>query len=152
METVYDFLNNYLNSANTYPETEKFVSDKGGIYKQQKGGYIDYFKREGNNNPNQKEHLLESYKKYLDKKPINKHRNSSNIYNSLKCPELLLWLAEASGVDRKLVIKASQLAKKKMDEDITDKRKRNAAGKIIRDVITFEVLMENIHNRLDIVV
>jgi len=145
--TSYEFLNFYIESKETYPITEEFSTSENGRYKQSKGGYISFFAKKGNFNPNQKEHLLESYKAYLDKKENSILRSSENIYSMLKCPELLLWIAEASGVDSETVKKASEKAKEIINQDKQNNRLRNKAGREILKLIPWATIKEALLQR-----
>lgn len=134
----------YINKEEHYEISDDFVMSG---YQQKDGGYIERAKKENVDvnykiaEPNQKWHLLCSYipKLYFNDKKMsyNEVKNKCNediklnirSFNFLQCPELLLWMAEAAGIDKDLIIKASADAKKIIDEKGTSGR--NAAGRII---------------------
>ena len=62
--------------------------------------------------PNQKWHLLEAC--YLCRLADN--NNADMEIKGFKCPELLLWMAEAAGVKNELVIEAEKHARDRIDE------------------------------------
>lgn len=101
-----------------YPISDEFIEG----YQQKDDGnpfsYITYAHNTGHivesrlHEPNQKWHLLEAYFlcKLIDEKCVDFR------IGSFKCPELLLWMAEAAGVDENIVIEASKIAKSRIDE------------------------------------
>jgi len=97
--TIQDFCNYLENKREHYPLSDEFIER----YQQSSGGYIDYARQCGIvvdktlHSPNQKWHFFSSWLEYgeIDKTGDAKSR----IYVGLKCPELLLWIYEAMGVD-----------------------------------------------------
>ena len=92
--------------------------------------------------PNQKWHFLELYVK--EKSP---ELPAKAAYSRIKCPELLLWMAEAAGVDKERVMEAKNAAINVMKE----KRKagstwrcRTTAGSKIREIIPWEMIENNL--------
>lgn len=70
--------------------------------------------------------------------------STKKVYGGLKCPELLLWIAEASGVDSSKVEEASKFAKEIIDTG-TDGRTRNKAGaEMKKEIISWEVIEKSL--------
>ena len=113
-----------------YPISDEFVSSG---YQQSNGGYIDKATDVDTSlaEPNQKWHFLESYAP-----SVSDNREASKVYMGLQCPELLLWIAEAAGVDPEIVQAASDEAKEIIDGGSSG-HARNSACKAIREVIPF---------------
>lgn len=86
-----------------YPLSDEFIEK----YQQNSGGYIDYAKELGLvvdkqlHEPNQKWHFLTSWLQVsIDQGSISLSESAkTRVYTKLLCPELLLWIYEASGVD-----------------------------------------------------
>lgn len=105
----------FINKNEHYPVSDEFIEN----YQQQDDGnsdsYITFAHKTGHlvnakeHEPNQKWHLLEAY--YLMK--LAKHNEGIGVF---RCPELLLWMAEAAGVNPELVTEAAGYAKEKIDE------------------------------------
>ena len=111
---VLDLIIFYFDKNEHYPISDEFIEG----YQQKNGGYITYAKKTGHiiypklKEPNQKWHLFESYCPYKLK-----DKKSTNFkIGTIKCPELLLWMAEAAGVASEYVKEASDYAKSKIDE------------------------------------
>lgn len=101
-------------SKESYPVTREFVLN----YQQEKGGYIQYARACGlvvdptHDAPSQKWQFFESLiERSLAEGSYSLDDLASARYNSLKCPELLLWIAEASGVGEEVLRDASDQAK-----------------------------------------
>ena len=126
------------------------VSDEFMLRYRQKNtsrnGYIMFAHRVGHSTdvdisePNQKWHFFEAYVireilngKYCYNTP------AETVYNRIKNPELLLWIAEASGVNSDKVEKLSIIAKQIIDND-SGKNLRNAAGNKIRGELPWNEL------------
>jgi len=141
--TVKDLVLFYINKKEHYDISDSFVKCNNGKYQQSKtNGYmvrakemgvtIDYTQAE----PNQKWHLLKSYCARTD--------DDFEINNAtFKCPELILWIAEAAGIDKKVIIEAKKNARIIIDEGV-DGRARNVAGKCIIDTIGWNAFEEKI--------
>ena len=69
-------------------------------------------------------HLIKSYL------PGYENDDAQIRYNSLKCPELLLWIAETCGVEQNKLEKASVSARKTIDESGNGHARITAASKI----------------------
>ena len=65
--------------------------------------------------------------------------SSKRTYNKLQCPEALLWIAEAVGVDSQLVQAAADAAAK---AEGRSKQKQSGA---IRSIIPWSVIFESLH-------
>lgn len=97
-----------------YPLSDEFIER----YQQTGGGYIDTAKKAGivvdkqKHEPNQKWHFFESwlYPSIEDGTLTWEEDAKSRVYNKLLCPELLLWIYEASGVDPAKVKLAKDVA------------------------------------------
>ena len=91
IEYIMQHVNNHVNSNGAEFMAEKMV--KNG-YGQNVGGYFDVFKKIINQTiaePHQKIHFISYYKDKQEKKPT---------YANLHCPQLLLWIAEISGLNK----------------------------------------------------
>lgn len=100
MRDAYDF---FITKDEHYPLSDEFVEK----YQQKDGGYIDYAKQLGmvvdkhQHLPNQKWHFFESWliRSIEDGSLTWDESAKPRIYTYLLCPELLLWIYEAAGVD-----------------------------------------------------
>lgn len=134
---------NYLKTKNDhYPISDSFI--KSG-YQQQGGGYINKAKKIGleidykKAEPNQKWHFIDSYASEKQGNDIYKHL--------LVCPELLLWMAEACGIDNNLIRKAEKESREIINigrKEGKEGQSRNQAGIMIRKMITWSMLEEKI--------
>lgn len=95
--------------------------------------------------PNQKWHFFESYISRNEK--INLNDDAKKIYNQIKCPELLLWIAEACNVEKKIIKTASIEAKKIIERN--EKQARNKAGIKIRKQIPWEMIEAKIQEDIE---
>ena len=108
--TIQDFCDYLEDKREHYPLSDEFIER----YQQASGGYIDYARQCGIvvdktlHSPNQKWHFFTSWLEYgqIDKTDDAKRR----IYTGLLCPELLLWIYEAMGVDPNKVKSAKEVA------------------------------------------
>jgi hypothetical protein len=125
-----------------YPISDSFI--KSG-YQQKDGGYISKTKKIGleidykKAEPNQKWHFIDSYAS---------EKQGSDIYKHLLvCPELLLWMAEACGINDSIVRKAEKEAREIINigrKEDKEGQSRNKAGIMIRKMITWNMLEEKI--------
>lgn len=100
MRQIADFL---MDKKEHYPLSDEFIER----YQQTGGGYIDTAKKAGlvvdkqKHEPNQKWHFFESWlNASIEDGTLTWEEDAkSRVYNKLLCPELLLWIYEASGVD-----------------------------------------------------
>lgn len=108
-------LADYLETkAEHYPLSDEFIHE----YQQASGGYIDYAKKLGvaaekaQAEPNQKWHFFTSWLDQSLKDGTCRWDDTAKrrTYSAFQCPELLLWLFEASGVADDKVIAARDAA------------------------------------------
>ncbi len=141
---MQEFIDFFKDKNAHYKTSDSFASDLR--YRQKKGGYIkkakdmhieiDIEKAE----PNQKWHLLISYYDEL----IDCKKDAKNCYNRLLCPELLLWMADAAGIESEIVEKAATKSREVIDSG-TDGRLRNKAGReITNKIIPWDMIEEKI--------
>lgn len=134
--TNYDVLCFFADKKEHYSISDKFIFN----YQQKStdnNSYIRFALDTGHiicekiAEPNQKWHLMEAYllqnllihgAEYLDKK---------NTLGRIKCPELLLWMAEAANVSKEVVEMASNVAKEKIDEIRKETNKAYSAKAVI---------------------
>lgn len=95
--------------------------------------------------PNQKWHFFESY--ISRNKKINPNDDAQKIYNQIKCPELLLWIAEACNVEKDKIRTASKEAKRIIEKN--ENRARNKAGIEIRKQIPWEMIEAKIQEDIE---
>lgn len=101
-----------------YPISDSFIEDYQQLDNNDPNSYITYA-RETNHlvdpkkhAPNQKWHFLEAYCEVK----INENKGKADFsVKGFKCPELLLWMAEAAGIDDDIIKEASSYAKEKID-------------------------------------
>ena len=102
--------------------------------------------------PNQKWHFFESY---ILRELIKTSGRSvcltdpaESVYRRIKCPELLLWIAEATGVSQNEICVAAEKAKRIIDRE--DSRvARNLAGFELRNKITWEKLETEMKKQIE---
>ncbi|HEY0221438.1 MAG TPA: hypothetical protein VGC17_01305 [Lactovum miscens] len=128
-----------LSKKNPHLEiSDNFV--KNG-YGQLRGGYIENAKKEGialdvkNAEPNQNWHLCVNYRNIK----YNPNEDASVLWGRryLRCPELLLWILEASGICKTKVNELADEAKSIIDDKKVRRARENAAN-AIRQKISFE--------------
>ncbi len=101
--TIDEYTTFLKTKAEHYPISDEFIEK----YQQNDGGYIDLAKQLGIpvdrqiHSPNQKWHFFESwFNPKLEAGGFALTDSArSKIYTPLLCPELLLWMYEASGID-----------------------------------------------------
>ncbi len=111
MREIADFLQD--KNAH-YPFSDEFIER----YQQSGGGYIDTAKKAGlivdkqKHEPNQKWHFFDSWLyPSIDDGSLTWDADAKRrVYTGLLCPELLLWIYEASGVDPVKVSNAKTVA------------------------------------------
>lgn len=97
-------INEYL-SANANESNYKADKLTREGYGQTIGAYHNNAKKIGMSNPTQKWHFTVSYFEYMG------DVDSNPTYYSLKCPELLIWIAEVVGLSEKIIDRAIVLLK-----------------------------------------
>jgi len=114
---AFEMIMFFYNKDEHYPISDRFIEQ----YQQLDDGYLDFAKKTGHcinknlHEPNQKWHLFESW--FLQTVAEKKTNSLDEIYsNGFLCPELLLWMAEAAGVEEKYIYEASEYAREKIDE------------------------------------
>lgn len=114
MRDIADFLSE---KDAHYPLSDEFIER----YQQASGGYIDLAKKTAGmivdrekHEPNQKWHFFESwlYPSIDDGTLTWDESAQSRVYTKLLCPELLLWIYEATGVDPVKVRAAKDVAER----------------------------------------
>ena len=111
--TMSDMERFLLTKNEQYPITNEYVE----LYQQESGGYIDNAKKAGlvvdkaQHLPSQKWHYFESWLYPTIEEGMLWDVSASNrSYGAFSCPELLLWIIEATGVDSQKVIEAKNIA------------------------------------------
>ena len=144
MKDVYKF---YENKEEHYPNTDNFIHE----YQQRnvsKESYLAYaietghmiYRRMGE--PNQKWHLLESW--YHRKQSDNPDFSNQKVTSwcNLTCPELLIWMAEAAGLDG-----VEDVVKEILNDDIyssNDRFARNKMSSRIKEKLAWEMIVNKI--------
>ncbi len=111
MRQIADFL---TDKKEHYPLSDEFIEK----YQQKSGGYIDFAKQQGlivdklRHEPNQKWHFFDSWlNESIEAGTLTWEDSAkSRVYTKLLCPELLLWIYEACGVDPVKVKQAKDVA------------------------------------------
>ena len=110
-----DLISFYLDKNEHYPISDKFLEK----YQKKDDEYVIFAYETGHivnermHEPNQKWHLFEAYFIY---KLVEKDGDVEFRRGSFKCPELLLWLAEAADVNSNIVEEAATYASEKIEE------------------------------------
>ena len=137
-----EFIAFFKDKNEHYEISDAFAKDER--YVQKRGGYIAEAKRRRletdrtKAEPNQRWHLTVAYSE-----STRYQGEARGCYRYLKCPELLLWMAEAAGVEEKTVQKAAAEAKRIIDGNETV-FVRNTAGGRIKELIPWEMIEEKI--------
>ena len=132
--SLIDLIKFYYDKEKHYPISDEFIKK----YQQKSGGYIKFAHDTGHTvsaeqcEPNQKWHLFEAYISYK----LNKNGGDAKArMGKLKCPELLLWMAEAAGIDDEIVTEAKEAATSEIDrireEDPDSSYSEDASEKMI---------------------
>ena len=112
--SLIDLIKFYCEKNEHYPISDEFMKK----YQQKSGGYIKFAHKTGHTvsaeqcEPNQKWHLFESY---ISRTFEDEGENVVVHIGKLKCPELLLWMAEAAGIDEEIVTEAKEVAASEID-------------------------------------
>lgn len=112
--SLIDLIKFYCEKNEHYPISDEFMKK----YQQKSGGYIKFAHKTGHTvsaeqcEPNQKWHLFESY---ISRTFEDEGENVVVHIGKLKCPELLLWMAEAAGIDEEIVTEAKEAAASEID-------------------------------------
>ena len=144
MREIADFLQD---KKEHYPLSDEFIER----YQQTSGGYLDTAKKAGLSvnkelhEPNQKWHFFDSwlYPSIDDGSLTWDADAKSRVYTKLLCPELLLWIYEASGVDPCKVRDAKKVA----EEGKSAKTGVSTIAKNMRACVPWEDIEYAIKNR-----
>ena len=112
--TIKDFIFLISDAKEHYTYSDTFIES----YQQTSGGYITFANKVGHtvnksiHEPNQRFHFIESwlYQSFVDNTITWDASAETRVYKNLQCPELLLWIYEASGVDSNKVKSAYDVA------------------------------------------
>ena len=111
--TMSDMERFLLTKDEQYPITNQYVE----LYQQASGGYIDNAKKAGlvvdkaQHLPSQKWHYFQSWLYTTIEEGMSWDASASDrSYGKFSCPELLLWIIEATGVATEKVIEAKDIA------------------------------------------
>ena len=159
-QQIYDYIEKHVESHKNQ-KGQPYVADeyvKSG-YGQTEGGYFEEAKKypEVKNDPDlaepsQKWHLIHAYYDYKVREK-NFNLDSKSSLASLKCPQLLLWIAEVARLEKERLEQAKKVAignevksgsKKCLniaDEKFKDALKWNEINAIIRDEKTWDKVM-----------
>jgi len=143
--TNWDVIRFYQRKAKHYGLSDDFIRK----YRQERGGYIQVAKAHGictdqpAAEPDQKWHLLKSYLGLKIETGKIKRDDAANFWGRLRCPELLLWMAEAAGCD---IEEAKKAAEEKCETN--ERYRRAAASKKIREVIPWSDIEVRIEDEL----
>ncbi len=137
--TIGEFMELMEGSLEHYAISDDFIHG----YQQKDGGYIEKARDEKllvdaqQAEPNQKWHFFKAYfESAFDEKILTRDGMARDVYNRhWHCPELLLWVAEAAGIDTSRVAQASQEAKEKIDAGKDDRIRASACGNIRRLIL-----------------
>ena len=156
--SLIDLIKFYCEKKEHYPISDEFI--KKYQQKATRDSYIVFAYKTGHTvsaeqcEPNQKWHLFEAYISYRLK--VNGGDAKARM-GKLKCPELLLWMAEAAGVDDDIVTEAKEAAASEIDrireedpdssysEDASEKmnaKMEQKYGKSLQDMIAEKVESE----------
>lgn len=142
-----DFVYLLVDSNENYPLSDSFIED----YQQASGGYIDFAKQIGhsvnktNHEPNQKWHFLESwmFQSFKDGTLTWEESAKTRVYSKLLCPELLLWIYEACGVDSTKVTNAYNAAKQGKEEG----KATATIAKNMRGCVSWDDIIVGLNNK-----
>lgn len=136
--TIRDFHDYLLDKNEHYPYSDEFIEK----YQQNSGGYLDYAQQVGvvvdktQHSPNQKWHFFQSwlYRSIEDGTLTYEADAKTRIYNGLLCPELLLWIYEAMGVNPNKVREAMHVA----EEGKVNNTNVSTIAKNMRAVVSYD--------------
>ena len=141
MKQIAGFLQTRLEH---YPLSDEFIER----YQQTSGGYIENAKKAGlivdkhMHEPNQKWHFFDSWLyPSIDDGTLSWDESAkSRVYSKLICPELLLWIYEACGVNPNKVREAKKIA----EQGKVAKTNVSTIAKNMRAVVSWEDLEDGI--------
>lgn len=130
--SLIDLIKLYCKKNEHYPISDEFM--KKYQQKATRDSYIDFARETGHTvsaeqcEPNQKWHLFESY---ISRTFEEKCENVVVDIRKLKCPELLLWMAEAAGIDDEIVTEAKEAAASEIDRIREEKPNGSYSAKAV---------------------
>ncbi|MBS4842905.1 MULTISPECIES: hypothetical protein [Clostridium] len=136
-----------------YPVSDEFIKN----YQQSprnKNGYVFFAWETGHiicreiSEPNQKWHFFESYMLIMIAQgKIQPDDDAEKRYRKLNCPELLLWIAEAVGIDSEIVNEAARKARVIIDSGTNGHLRTKAGYEIREEIIPWKMIEDKIKNR-----
>ena len=141
----------FLSNKNEhYPFSDEFIEK----YQQTSGGYLDTAAKNGievnkeKHSPNQKWHFFVSWYEasLADGTATDNDNARTKTYNGIICPELTLWLYEASGVSPSKVKLAFDVAVKGK----INKTNLKTVNKQMRECVPWEDIANNVINELNL--
>lgn len=144
--TIKEWMKLLEDKKEHYPISDEFIRN----YQQSpvsKNGYVYFAWKTGHvicsetAEPNQKWHFFESYMltSIVDGK-IQLDDDAEKRYKMLKCPELLLWIAEAVGIDSDIVNEAASQAREIIDNGVNGYSRNEAGRKIAKELIPWDMI------------
>jgi hypothetical protein len=131
-----------------YPLSDEFVEK----YQQESGGYIDNARKAGLvvdkqlHEPNQKWHYFESWLYPTIAEGMSWDESAkSRSYTYFRCPELLLWIFEASNVDPNLVREAKLVAERGKVNDTNE----GTICSEMRAIVTWDTIAPAVYDFLN---
>lgn len=142
--TIQDIADFLQDKKEHYPFSDEFIEK----YQQTSGGYIELAQKLGMvvskelHEPNQKWHFFDSwlYPSIEEGNLLWDTDAKSRVYNSLLCPELLLWIYEACGVSPIKVKAAKEVA----EQGKVNKTNVSTIAKNMRECVPWSDIENNI--------
>lgn len=147
--TMKEFTEFLQTKREHYPLSDEFIER----YQQADGGYIDTAKKLGllvdkeQHEPNQKWHFFTSwFEASLEDGTVTMESDPQTVvYNRLLCPELLLWIYEASGVEPTKV----KMAKEVAEQGKVSKTRVSTIAKNMRAQVPWDDISRNVSAYLE---
>jgi len=146
--TIRDWMKLLEDKKEHYPISDEFIKN----YQQSpvnKNGYVYFAWETGREicretaEPNQKWNFFESYILILiEQGKIQLDDDAGKCYKRLKCPELLLWIAEAVGIDSEIVYDAARKAREIIDIGTNGHLRNKAGNEIASKMIPWNMIEE----------
>lgn len=145
--TIGEWKEYLSNKSEHYPISDEFIKK----YQQSPAnvnGYVYYAWKTNriinkeDAEPDQKWHFELYISGLLNDKKISIDDSAEKIYRRIVCPELLLWIAEACGINEGDIEEASSQAR----NIINEKKKwvRNSAGRKIHELIPWTIIEKKV--------
>lgn len=148
--TVKEVIEFFSGRKEHYEISDDFI--KSGYQQNKNSGYMDDARKGGleinadKAEPNQKWHFVENYLKVkIAEGTLKDDDDASKCYKCI-CPELVLWIAEAAGIDKAKVEAVANEAKRIIDNGVNGYA-RNTAGRQIKKKIQWTAIEESIKNQ-----